>query len=112
MIYPFKCPKCGNYEESIRPYTDASLPEICASCGTEMNRVYTVPQVSIPMTGYYDHGLGTYIGNKRDKLDAIKRINDRGDVQIEEVGDQKIKPAPARKDIDIPNELVDRIWKD
>jgi hypothetical protein len=76
-----------------------------------MVRVYTLPQVSISQTGYFDTGLGAYIGSKQDKRDAIKRINEHGNVQVEEVGDQKVKPAPARKDIDLPNELIDRIYK-
>lgn len=112
MIYPFNCPECGHYTEAVRPYTQCSEPEMCEKCGTQMNRVFTVPQVSIPETGYFDVGLGQYIGNRRDKQDAIRRVSDEHGVQVEEVGDQKVKPKPARKDIDIPNELVDRIWTD
>lgn len=83
--------------------------ETCPQCGIAMQRVYTAPQVSVPATGYFNHGLGQYVGNRRDIRDAMTRIHDTTGREVVEVGDQKTAPEFVRSNYKIPNELADKI---
>jgi hypothetical protein len=110
MIYPYKC-KCGAYDEVYRPARDASLPQTC-TCGATMERVYTVPYVAVEKVEGYDPGLGRYIKNKNHKRDVIKQINYATGQDLIEIGNEKPKVAPPKKqEYDIPAESIERIIK-
>ncbi len=109
--------------------SEAADPEYC-ECGVLMDRVYTAPQVSVPMMGYYNHGLGRYIGHKSHIKDAIKEIAEpkkmerynkmtgktekyeRPGVNVVEVGNEKVKPKREDPQVKIPREVMNRLVKE
>ena len=94
MIYLFHCPLCGNTKEVYRHHTEASQEEICDKDNKVMARVWTAPQVAVSTLGYYDPGLGCYIGNKKDIANAKRRIRDENGSDIVEIGNEKPKLEP------------------
>jgi hypothetical protein len=108
MIYPFRCPACGAYIEVVRPAAEASKVEQCV-CGQPMNRVYTVPQVTVEHVEGYDYGLGTYISSKAHKRDVLKRINEKTGQNLVEIGNEKLKVAPKRIDYTAPSEAWGKV---
>ena len=136
--YPYRCNKCGLNVDVIKPMSLASVTEVCPACTvdpTPMERIYTVPQVDmggIPVTGYYNHGLGAWINSKAGLREAQKRagagytktITNRDgstrtvtvpDRQIVNVGDAPVKTiARTRKpdSYDLPNEVWDKVVKE
>lgn len=92
MIYEFRCASCGNIQEIIRLYQEASEVAFCSSCGSEMQRIYSIPNISVPKLDYYDHGLGTYVSSKHDIKEAQRKYHDRTGSELVEVGTDKIEP--------------------
>jgi len=110
MIYQFSCPVCGKYDEVVRTVDECNMAHSCPDCKQIMNRVYSVPQVSVPHTGtYYDNGLGCKISNERDKRDAIKRIENETGQKLVEVGTEDLKKhvKPVKLDYEIPRGIFD-----
>jgi predicted nucleic acid-binding Zn ribbon protein len=96
MVYQYACSKCNIESEVVKPHTECSNPEHCLICNTEMQRVWTVPQVNcpIPPAGYYNHGLGRVINSKRDIRDAQIQHKDRTGFDLIELGNDKPKSKP------------------
>jgi predicted nucleic acid-binding Zn ribbon protein len=119
MIYEFRCPVCGTEKEVYRHHTECAKEEICGNplsdydvCNMVMTRVFSVPQVAVSSLGYYDTGLGAYIGNKRDLANAKAKIRGESGVDVVEVGNDKPKCSPVMKDYDIPRGIFDDSIKD
>jgi putative FmdB family regulatory protein len=107
-VYPFWCSHCEHYREDVRHMSEAGDPAICDRCGRDMERKWTVPQVSVPNdSGYFNHGLGTYIKHKSDVKDAITKINEATGQDLVEVGNEKVKPKPIKHDYEIPRGALD-----
>ena len=111
MIYQFKCPQCGKYEEVIRPVSECHELNVCKPCGQPMDRVFSVLQVNVPHTNtYYDNGLGATIRNEQDKRNAIKRIEGETGQKLVEVGNENLKKhvkPPKFDDYEIPRGIFD-----
>lgn len=97
MIYEYACDKCKIETEVVKMSSECSNPEHCVICGAEMYRVWTVPAVSIPQSGYYNHGLGRYISSKQDVKDAQREHKDRTGYELIELGNEKVKPKVSQK---------------
>ena len=133
--YPFVCPDCHSYTEEIRTMRDAANIAICPSCHQIMNRVYSLPQVSVPAGGYYNYGLGCYVNGPKDVKDALKRNRDgyyedktirvagdptgwrniRKEVkgrELVEVGNEKQTVTKPHKDYVLPRGALDGIGSD
>ena len=95
-IYSFQCQQCGNYTEIYRPMADAGRPKVCSNCEIPMNRIFNAPQVVTPMKTYYNHGLGCVVNSKQDIKDALRRINDNTGQNLQEVGNENIKPKQPK----------------
>lgn len=129
MIYPFRCPQCGEYTETVRQAAQASDPETCKNCGETMDRVFTAPQFSIDKQDYFNHGLGVHVRNKGDVQEAIRRLRDgkvngrdvlmtdeKGKKYIEktdikpvdivEVGNERPKVEKQKQSYDLPRGLI------
>jgi predicted nucleic acid-binding Zn ribbon protein len=108
MIYQFRCPLCGNYKEVVRHHTECQQEEICGNnCNMVMERVYSVPQIAVSTLGYYDHGLGAYIGSKKDIANAKSRIRSETGSDMIEVGNEKFKKTPKLNNYDFPRGVFD-----
>lgn len=46
-LYSYECFECG-LQDVMKPMSEASREEFCEICNNKMNRVYTVPNWSIP----------------------------------------------------------------
>lgn len=128
MIYPFECPACKAYVEIYRLMKNCSDPEPCPTCGTDMVRIYTVPNVQVPAYDYFDHGLGVYVHGKKDIRERIKQLGGEkitrvknaqtGEIEthhhegmsIVEVGteNQKKHIKYQRKEYAIPREILEK----
>ena len=93
MIYPYKC-QCGHTEDVWKPVAQCSNSEPCPKCATIMNRIYTVPRVSVVQSEYFHTGLGTYVKNAWDAKEGIKRYNEKhnADLQPMEAGMVRKRP--------------------
>lgn len=107
MIYPFHCDSCQTAIEVVRRAADSGLPEYCPKCKAAMRRIYTVPQVFVEGPTYYDHGLGGVVSNRRGKKELLKRTEERVGFPIQEVGNEKKKPKPVKRDYEIPRGALD-----
>jgi len=92
MTYDFECSKCGLLREVVRPYKEAGRAEGC-SCGHPMDRVWSVPQVSIKSHGYFNNGLGQYVRHAGDVKDALNRHKDTTGREMVEIGNESAKVA-------------------
>jgi len=84
-----KCEGCGN-ESALRlnvRYAKEGKRETCEKCGTL--DVYYNPDVTVPVGGYYDEHLDTFIYSKRQKARLLKERN------IVEVAD-RVNPVLGR----------------
>lgn len=109
-VYPFRCPVCGLYVEDVRPVSEASKSMMCRDCAQPMNRVFTVPQVSVPNeSGYFNHGLGIAVHHKSDVRDELNRIKDNTGRELVEVGnDYKSNQRNlVRREYEIPRGVLD-----
>ena len=82
--------------------SDSGKEEMCG-CGAKMDRVFTVPNIAmpIPFEGYYDHALGTQVNTKYDKADAVRRIADEKQIEMVEIGNDRTKSKPKRTPYDV-----------
>lgn len=109
MIYPFKCPECGTYEEIVRMVVEAHLPLVC-DCGERMKRVWTSPLISVPASeSYYNHGLGCEVHHKGDVTDALKKMRDGGSREAVRVDD---KGKIYTEKVDVPGREVVEVGND
>ena len=68
-VYEYRCPKCGNRSEVIKPMTQADRPEYCRDfCGEEIARVFT-PAV-IHMGGVNVNGHRYSVGDVQALADG------------------------------------------
>lgn len=104
MIYPYQC-DCGRYVDAVRPASEAALPEIC-TCGLEMVRIWTPPMLSVPTSGYYDHGLGCWVGGKAN---AMSQLRAKGIDPIEVGTETKALRSIKKKEIsyELPRGALD-----
>ena len=113
-LYPFKCPACGDGREEVRPVAEHDQPTFCG-CGERMCRVYEPLHVCVPMTGYYNYGLGCYVRNKQDVKDALRRERDgyTEAVEVRERGTNKLvrtkREHKGRELVEVGNERQDHI---
>ena len=108
MIYPFRCPKCNNYIELVRPASESSEAAFCQDCNSLMDRVWTAPQITpIAIEPYYSPAHGQKIGSKRDLKEANKAYEDKNGSEIIEVGNDKnlMKRKPNKISYDLPREV-------
>lgn len=91
MIYPFKCPACGNHEEVMRCVDKRNDPLTCIECSIPMERVFTVPLFHVKQYDYYDRGLGKYINTSGVVEDTLKRIGEKEGREFECIGNESPK---------------------
>lgn len=75
MIYPYRCPKCGNNEDIHKPVDMCSNIEHCKKCGCVLERVYTASALRTSDTfgfknHFYDHDTKTYIDSRKKWKEA------------------------------------------
>lgn len=94
MIYPYTCTECG-YVEVVKSTADACKPELCGNCGRQLERIYTVPQVSTRdvYTGY-NPALGKQIKNKGHLREELARHEAETGIHLHEVGNEKATVKP------------------
>jgi len=85
---------------------------MCQVCGKEMRRVWTSPHVSVKGGGYFDYGLGKYIGGKDDRRREMDVIRHKESEPIE-IGNEiatmkKLAPKQMSYD-DIPRGALERV---
>jgi len=98
MIYPFKCPACGQCYESIRHHSRSGEPQRCSSCGSWMNRVYTGTTSANVNMG---KSRAAYKKAREDNLKA------GGSGNIVEVGNEDHRVAtPPHQNYDIPPDVL------
>jgi len=68
--------------------------------------------VSVSNLGYYDHGLGAYIGSKKDIAEAKRKIRSETGADVIEVGNEKNKKQPQLNNYDFPRGAFDNAIKD
>jgi len=103
MIYPFQCGNCGRYIEVYRTASDSGLPEQCSDCGEWMDRVWTVPMVSVVADPYYNEGLGIKVTGKNSIKDHINMVHDTTGREIVEVGNEKANVKKKKSDYNFTN---------
>ena len=86
MIYPYKCDKCGKYDEIACHHTDYQ-PEVDCDCGGMLERIFTASAVKIPNMDGWNSGLGC---RERDTKETIRRVNSKG-MDIQELGNDSGK---------------------
>lgn len=77
MLYQFRCPKCQNIFEVYYKLEElvSSFPTTqCPKCSAIAQRLYTPPMTIMPLTPYYDHGLGRYINSRQERKQAMKEL--------------------------------------
>jgi putative FmdB family regulatory protein len=105
MIYPYKCPKCGNYTEEVRCAKDYR-PEIdCDACGAVMQRVFTASAVKVPNLEGYNAALGC---PNRETRRKIKELNSKG-MDIQEMGNERHVFKPVEKSYDLSRNDINRM---
>ena len=51
-IYEYRCPECGNEEEAIVRFSEATNGRLCSNCGKPTERRISLPHTPIvPLTG-------------------------------------------------------------
>lgn len=100
MIYPFKCSKCGTYDEVVRPHELCSEPAFCPACSSLMDRVYTIPQFNCKVSKY-SKVFGIDMANSGKVSDMRKAYYDKTGSEMVEIGNEKVKCAPVRHDYTI-----------
>jgi predicted nucleic acid-binding Zn ribbon protein len=102
--YPYRC-SCGHTEDVIKPMRDYDAPEICRVCHQVMGKDYgSKDWASIGAAvfkGHYNESLGRYIGSHGDIRDAQSRIRDETGSRPIEIGNERPKVAPEKKDVDM-----------
>lgn len=110
--YSYKC-ELGHREDVIKPISQYDSPETCPTCQGPMHKDYSDPRWGgggvLKAKGYFDNGLGKYIGSERDKQDAINRIHDSTGSRPIEIGDQKMDLKPRREEYHVPRDFVEAI---
>ena len=108
MIYPFKCPVCGDYKEVYRHSSEASNGEICLKCDAAMERVYTPPMIAAPWFDYFDPGLGRNITSPADIRRAKSDYKRKTGHEMVEVGNDAPTPyKPHHEEYDFPRGAFD-----
>ena len=113
MIYPFKCPKCTLYKEIVAMVKD--MPKegsvICPDCEIPMQRIFSANEFKVSANkNYFDHALGREITNDAQKREAMKEIEGKTGMKLEEVGNESTHHIqPKRHDWD---KVVDDLAKD
>ena len=105
MIYPFKCPKCGIYDEKVWHVSEYTDIVKCPMCAGFMDRVWTPTMVSIPNLEGFNHGLGCKQSQVKDKIRAL-RSEGR---DIVELGNEKIKPKEHKSNYDLTAKDIHRL---
>jgi len=98
MIYPYSCIQCGRDYEIVKASKDCAREEVCEDCNLTLQRVYTVPMVSVPL------------GSKRDFSEANKKYMAANDgSEMVPIGNDREygrKLAPKKQSYDdIPREI-------
>ena len=107
--YPFWCDDCESYVEEIRSMHHASDECVCERCAKPMRRIYTAPQINMPVPpeGYYNHGLGLQVNSKDDIKEYKRRYEGATGKELIEVGNEKVKPVSQNKrSLSMPDEVV------
>lgn len=95
MIYQFRCSPCNKDFDVYRPSKDSHLPEHCPDCKNQMDRVYTIPYMTVKQSDYFHYGLGKNITNTSQVQDELKKYTDRTGKELIELGNEKLtKVAP------------------
>lgn len=50
-IYEYRCPECGHEQEAILPFSEATVVQLCSSCGKPTERRISLPQPAIIPVG-------------------------------------------------------------
>lgn len=76
-LYEYRCPECGNEEEAIVSFSEATNRRLCSNCGKPTMRRLSLPQSAIiPLTGR-DHTLQTLNGENGRGFPCVPRDRPR-----------------------------------
>lgn len=110
-LYEFECPRCHHRTEELHPYPPPAL-DVCEYCGHPANLVTAIKVAATPGRWGHSHGqyipaLGGYIENSQM---YDKRLNERGLVPLEDVGEAKLQSAIDKQRRG--NEQADRLSRE
>ena len=72
-LYDFQCPKCGHIKEYI---IEDNEKVSCPNDGSELKRlphVFRINMGPVPLTGYYDDNLQTYITSNTHRKKVMEK---------------------------------------
>lgn len=106
MVYPFKCESCDVLHDIVRPYTAASNPANCPTCGAEMQRIYTVPRFNCTVSKP-SRVFGIDMANKHAVDDMRRAYRDKTGSDMVEIGNERVTVAPRRSEYTIERGAFD-----
>lgn len=110
MIYPYRCLQCGRDYEIVKSMKDSSREEICPTCSLVLQRVFTVPQISIPDLDGYNPAFGT---SQRDAANAQAKYKEKSDgsemIPVGNDYESGSKLKPKTQSYEIPREVMAKL---
>ena len=73
-LYEFECPACQNIDTYLKKVGD--FDQDCPECGQAMNKLISKVNVNVgpvPVTGYYDDTLQTFIRTKTHREEVMRK---------------------------------------
>lgn len=103
MIYVYNCPSCDTKEEIIKPLSQIDEVEYCSQ-GHTMTRILSwqgqMKMGDLSFVPMYQPAFGKVISSPRQLKDQLRRENGEKGVELVEVGNERPKYTPKRKEYD------------
>lgn len=85
-LYDFECQCCGEKIEKVVRVLGGGTecePVTCRNCGSKMDRLFAMFRINmgpVPLVGYYDDTLGTYIRTNRHRKEVMREqgVSEKG----------------------------------
>ena len=107
MIYPYRCIQCGRDYEIVKPMAESGREEICPTCSLVLQRVFTVPQVSIPNNEGYNPATGAGQRKLEDSKKAYADKNDGSEmIPVGNDYESGFKLKPKQQSYELPREVM------
>jgi|SRR5580765_916116 len=91
--YAYKCNKCAEEFDVIKPVAEIEMIEVCEECGFPAERVIKFKGHMSPdnVDAYYNHGLGKVVRTKNDVRQELSRLKGETGRDLIEVGTEVLK---------------------
>jgi putative FmdB family regulatory protein len=103
LTYVYSCPSCKTVTEIIKPASQSDSEELCDACGTKLHKEISNPIIAIPNSFKpdYFYAFGKVMNSKRELKEHLSYVKGETGDEIVEIGNEKPKYKPKRKEYTI-----------